>query len=69
MIPGMGKDAPARPALQAEAEKVEKSPAQDKKLIKATLGQSGTVDKAPVHLSQATFSRSKSALREKPGKK
>ena len=27
----MGKDAPARPALQAEAEKVEKSPAQDKK--------------------------------------
>ena len=27
----MGKDAPARPAPQAEAEKVEKSPAQDKK--------------------------------------
>lgn len=31
MILGMGKDAPARPAPQAEAEKVEKSPAQDKK--------------------------------------
>lgn len=31
MIPGMGKDAPARPAPQAEHEKVEKSPAQDKR--------------------------------------
>ena len=30
MIPGMGKDAPAWPAPQAELEKVEKSHAQDK---------------------------------------
>ena len=30
MIPDMGKDAPARPAPQAEPEKVEKSPVQDK---------------------------------------
>ena len=38
MIPGMGKDAPAWPAPQAELEKVEKSPAQDKKAEPAEKG-------------------------------
>lgn len=38
MIPGMGKDAPAWSAPLAEAEKVEKSPAQDKKAEPAEKG-------------------------------
>ena len=73
MIPGMGKDAPARPAPQAESEKVEKSPVQDKTAEPAEKAtkrrgcpQGGKAEKGPEPRKSRPAKVDKAALDESP---
>ena len=73
MIPGMGKDAPARLAPQAESEKVEKSPVQDKTAEPAEKAtkrrgcpQGGKAEKGPEPRKSCPAKVDKAALDESP---
>ena len=73
MIPGMGKDAPARLAPQAESEKVEKSPVQDKTAEPAEKAtkrrgcpQGGKAEKGPEPRKSRPAKVDKAALDESP---